>query len=172
MHGISFLRILEEEAMKSEKSLTVYLPVRMATYLLNEKKDLIQNIEDRQSVSIKIIPDPDLEGSNYNIDKQNLSEKEYKSSVKNSRFSNKVNNYEMKDQSSQKPLIESIIPKTSPPKPTSQRANSSDGLFTRIIRALFGKKDKPKEKNRSHGYKGRRYNRYGSYRFNKYRSYN
>ena len=169
---ISFLRILEEEAMKSEKSLTVYLPVRMATYLLNEKKDLIQNIEDRQSVSIKIIPDPDLEGSNYNIDKQNLSEKEYKSSVKNSRFSNKVNNYEMKDQSSQKPLIESIIPKTSPPKPTSQRANSSDGLFTRIIRALFGKKDKPNEKNRSHSYKGRRYNRYGSYKFNKYRSNN
>ena len=78
---ISFLRILEEEAMKSEKSLTVYLPVRMATYLLNEKKDLIEKIENRQSINIKVIPDPDLEGSNYNIDRQNLPENEYKMSI-------------------------------------------------------------------------------------------
>ena len=169
---ISFLRILEEEAMKSEKSLTVYLPVRMATYLLNEKKDLIENIENRQSISIKVIPDPDLEGSNYNIDKQNLPENEYKMSIKNNKFGNKSNNYDTKNISQQKPMIESIIPKTSPPKPTSRKASSSDGLFTRIMRALFGQKDKKVTKSRPYQHRGRRYNRYGSNKFNKYKSYN
>ena len=78
---ISFLRILEEEAMKNKGALTVYLPVRLATYLLNEKRDLISGIEQRQSVTIKVVPDPDLEGSNYSIDKENLSAEEYKLSL-------------------------------------------------------------------------------------------
>ena len=43
--SINLVRILEEQAMKTEKALTVYLPVRLATYLLNEKKDLIRGIE-------------------------------------------------------------------------------------------------------------------------------
>ncbi|MED5430143.1 MAG: Rne/Rng family ribonuclease [Pseudomonadota bacterium] len=169
---ISFLRILEEEAMKASKSLTVYLPVRLATYLLNEKKDLVQDIENRQSVTIKVIPDPDLEGSNYNIDKQNLPEDEYKMSVKNSKFPNKSNHYDVKSGSQQKPMIESIIPKTAPPKPTKSKSSSSAGLFTRIMRALFGQTEKKVEKNRSHYHRGRRYNRYGSYKYNKYKSYN
>ncbi|MEC7833112.1 MAG: Rne/Rng family ribonuclease [Pseudomonadota bacterium] len=169
---ISFLRILEEEAMKASKSLTVYLPVRLATYLLNEKKDLVQDIENRQSVTIKVIPDPDLEGSNYNIDKQNLPEDEYKMSVKNSKFPNKSNHYDVKSGLQQKPMIESIIPKTAPPKPTKSKSSSSTGLFTRIMRALFGQTEKKVEKNRSHYHRGRRYNRYGSYKYNKYKSYN
>ena len=170
---ISFLRILEEEAMKNEKALTVYLPVRMATYLLNEKKDLIQSIEERQSISIKIIPDPDLEGSNYNIDKSNLSTEEYKSAQKNSKLANKINIHnERKTPSNHKPLIESIIPKTSPPKPKKNDLHSSDNLFTRIIRALFGKKDDESEKKKPYSQKGRRYNRYNLYKFNKYKSYN
>ena len=169
---ISFLRVLEEEAMKASKSLTVYLPVRLATYLLNEKKDLVQDIENRQSVIIKVIPDPDLEGSNYNIDKQNLPEDEYKMSVKNSKFPNKSNHYDVKSGLQQKPMIESIIPKTAPPKPTKSKSSSSTGLFTRIMRALFGQTEKKVEKNRSHYHRGRRYNRYGSYKYNKYKSYN
>ena len=69
-------------------------------------------------------------------------------------------------------MIESIIPKTSPPKPTSRKASSSDGLFTRIMRALFGQKDKKVTKSRPYQHRGRRYNRYGSNKFNKYKSYN
>ena len=44
--AISLLRIIEEEAMNAEEKQTVYLPVRLATFLLNEKKETIQNIID------------------------------------------------------------------------------------------------------------------------------
>ena len=40
--AISLLRIIEEEAINSKNKETVYLPVRLATYLLNEKKDVIK----------------------------------------------------------------------------------------------------------------------------------
>ena len=51
----AFVRMLEEEAVKSDKPITVYLPVRLATYLLNEKRDLVQGIEERHKISIKIV---------------------------------------------------------------------------------------------------------------------
>ena len=41
--AISVLRIIEEEAINSKNKETVYLPVRLATYLLNEKKETIKN---------------------------------------------------------------------------------------------------------------------------------
>ncbi len=172
---ISFLRILEEEAMKNEGALTVYLPVRLATYLLNEKRDLISGIEQRQSVTIKVVPDPDLEGSNYSIDKENLSAEEYKLSQKNSKTFDKTTNYRgTKNPSSQKPLIDSIVPKVPPPKPSKDGSDASAGLFTKIIRALFGKTETEKkpERNKPYNQRGRRYGRYNSYKFNKNRAYN
>ena len=53
--SINLVRMLEEEAMKTNKPLTVYLPVRLATYLLNDKRELIQGIEERQKISIKVV---------------------------------------------------------------------------------------------------------------------
>ena len=51
--SINLARVLEEEAMKTDKPLTVYLPVKLATYLLNEQRELVKGIEERQEVSIK-----------------------------------------------------------------------------------------------------------------------
>ena len=81
--AISLLRIIEEEAMNAKEKQTVYLPVRLATYLLNEKKDTILNIESRHKVEIKIVPDPDLDTSSYEIDNEGLSESEFKEKLKN-----------------------------------------------------------------------------------------
>ena len=81
--AISLLRIIEEEAINSKNKETVYLPVRLATYLLNEKKDVIKNIESRHNVEIKIVPDPDLEASSFEIDNEGLSESEFKNKLKN-----------------------------------------------------------------------------------------
>ena len=171
---ISFLRILEEEAMKNKGSLSVYLPVRLATYLLNEKRDLIQGVEKRQSVSIKVVPDPDLEGSNYNIDKEGLSEKEYKQSQKGPKNFGKTNTFRsLKPLEEQKPAIDSIVPKTAPPNPQKNESNSLPNIFTKIIQTLFGKTEEKKvERSRPPNQRGRRYNRYNSYKHNKHRSYN
>ena len=176
--SVSFLRILEEEAMKSDKPLTVYLPVRLATYLLNEKRDLIQGIEERHSVAIKVVPDPDTEGSNYNIDREGLSAEEFKASLKN----NKANAKD--DKKNMSPTIEAasvgaITPKSLPPKPTPMSARKvtprrKPGIFKRLIlsiKSLLGIKTKKPYRPRSYNRK-RFNNKNSSYKFNKYKSFN
>jgi ribonuclease E len=66
--ALHILRIIQEEAMKENTSaLHVQLPVDVATYLLNEKRAEIYDIEVRQRINIVLIPNIHLETPNYNI---------------------------------------------------------------------------------------------------------
>ncbi len=67
-HGLSIIRLIEEEALKEKTSeIQVQLPVEMATFLINEKRDFILNIEKRHSVSVLIVANPYLQSPQYNI---------------------------------------------------------------------------------------------------------
>ncbi|MDO9310889.1 MAG: ribonuclease E/G, partial [Nitrosomonas sp.] len=60
--------IIQEEAMKENTSaLHVQLPVDVATYLLNEKRGEIYDIEVRQRINIVLIPNIHIETPNYTI---------------------------------------------------------------------------------------------------------
>ncbi|MEW8222972.1 MAG: ribonuclease E, partial [Candidatus Thiodiazotropha taylori] len=51
--SLSVLRIIEEEAMKENTGrIMAQLPVDMATFLLNEKRQMIHDIEKRQSIEV------------------------------------------------------------------------------------------------------------------------
>jgi ribonuclease E len=66
--ALSILRVLEEETMKKNTDrIIAQLPVESATYLLNEKRATLQQIEARHNVAITIIPNPHLETPNYDI---------------------------------------------------------------------------------------------------------
>lgn len=66
--ALHVLRIIQEEAMKENTSaLHVQLPVDVATYLLNEKRAEIYDIEVRQRINIILIPNIHIETPNYNI---------------------------------------------------------------------------------------------------------
>ena len=66
--ALSVLRILEEEAMKKNTDkIIAHLPIDSATYLLNEKRSVIEQIEQRQKVSIIIIPSKHLETPAFEI---------------------------------------------------------------------------------------------------------
>ena len=66
--ALHVLRIIQEEAMKENTSaLHVQLPVDVATYLLNEKRGEIYDIEVRQRISIVLIPNIHIETPNYTI---------------------------------------------------------------------------------------------------------
>ena len=47
-YQLTLQEFFEEEAMKTDKPLIVYLPVKLATYLLNEQRELVKGIEERQ----------------------------------------------------------------------------------------------------------------------------
>jgi ribonuclease E len=66
--ALSILRVIEEESMKENTGrIVVQLPVNVATYLLNEKRDSIVRIEKRQNVRILLIANPSLETPRYEV---------------------------------------------------------------------------------------------------------
>ncbi len=67
-HSLSIIRLIEEEALKEKVAeIQVQLPVDMATYIMNEKRDFIYNIEKRHNVRVLIISNPYLQSPQYQI---------------------------------------------------------------------------------------------------------
>ena len=66
--ALSVLRLLEEEAMKDKTSrVLAHLPVDVATFLLNEKRDVIFTIEERHRVGITLVPSPQLQTPHFTV---------------------------------------------------------------------------------------------------------
>ncbi|MEY4718063.1 MAG: hypothetical protein RL563_681, partial [Pseudomonadota bacterium] len=67
---LSVLRLIEEEAMKKgTERVIAHLPIDCATFLLNEKRSAIQELEARLKVSIVILPSRHLETPAYDIER-------------------------------------------------------------------------------------------------------
>lgn len=70
--ALHILRIVQEETVKNGNHLSalhVQLPVDVATYLLNERRDDVAKIEARMKVKIVLIPNVHLDSPNYRIKK-------------------------------------------------------------------------------------------------------
>ncbi len=68
--AIQVLRILQEEAMKEGTgAVHAQIPVDVATFLLNEKRNDIQMLEARHRVPIVLIPNTSLETPHYHIER-------------------------------------------------------------------------------------------------------
>ena len=66
--SLSIARLIEEEAIKDKTAeIQVQLPVEMATFLMNEKRDYLLNIEKRHSVQVLIIANPYMQSPQYTI---------------------------------------------------------------------------------------------------------
>ncbi|WP_251976491.1 ribonuclease E [Salinicola avicenniae] len=66
--ALSILRLIEEEAMKERSAqIRAILPVPVATYLLNEKRNVLSDVERRQSVKVVLLPNPDMDTPHYDV---------------------------------------------------------------------------------------------------------
>ncbi len=73
--ALSVLRIIEEEAIKKNTGKVIaHLPVDSATYLLNEKRSTVNDIEKRHGVAVLIIPGKHLETPFYEIQRVRAAE--------------------------------------------------------------------------------------------------
>jgi ribonuclease E len=74
--ALSVLRLIEEESMKERTGVIhAQLPVDVATFLLNEKRYVINDIETRQGTKIVVIPNPHMKSPNYDIQRTRQSDK-------------------------------------------------------------------------------------------------
>jgi ribonuclease E len=149
--ALSFLRILEEEALKENtEAVFAELPVESATFLLNEKRFEVNQIENKLGTRIVLIPSPELHGSQFNIQRLRSEDLD---SAENTLASHKIKivsdedrrgEYTMK-RGSRKPAVSlDQIVTAAPPAPTPSAPVADGGFFSRLIKKLSG--DEPKEK--------------------------
>ncbi|WP_355662247.1 ribonuclease E [Halomonas salifodinae] len=66
--SLSIMRLIEEEAMKERSAqIRAILPVPVATYLLNEKRKVLADIERRQDVQVVLLPNPEMDTPHYDV---------------------------------------------------------------------------------------------------------
>ncbi len=146
--ALSILRIIEEEAMKEMTGKVIAkLPVETATFLLNEKREVITAIEQRLDVSIIVVPDPDMETPHYQIHRIRFSENELNAVKKPS--------YQLKEEKQQEIDIPAYtapatqreapaIKQVAHTRPLPGQGKATGGSFvSRLLDMLFGSSRKP-----------------------------
>lgn len=149
--SLSVLRIIQEEAMKELTAKVVaQLSVEAATFLLNEKRQAIREIEQRLDVEIIISPNPMMETPQYLVQRINLSESSSDSSRKESyKFAetkqDNVGHAVSSDsrKTPEKPALTQIMPDRPAP---STRQDKEKSLMSRLFGGLFGNNAEVTEK--------------------------
>jgi ribonuclease E len=157
--SLSVLRIIEEEAMKENTGrIVAQLPVDIATFLLNEKRQAIHDIERRQSIDVVLVPNIHLETPNYTIERVRVNDLPSGDDA--------VSSYQMvTDESEQKvvelakggklpqteiPAVKSVAPASPAPQrvePARRVEETAEGGFLKRIFSIFSpKQEEPIQK--------------------------
>ena len=142
--GLSIVHILQEEASKAKNiHFQLQVPINLATYLINEKRELLRDIENHYPVKITVVPNEYMETPLYQlrqikIDPANLEHGKGMSSYKLT----KIFKIEVPKKQEVKPLGEPAIQQflTNSPEitKTPSRKTTTPRLFKRLIVKMFG----------------------------------
>jgi len=145
--ALSILRVIEEEAMKDNTARVVtQMPVEVATFLLNEKRDVLTEIEQRQKVNVLLVPNSDLETPHYTIERIRENDDDTTEGKASYELATKKEDSSTQPVKKQelKPAEEAVIKQVSPTTPRPVATKVQIGFFTKIWRALFGTEEKKK----------------------------
>ncbi len=151
--ALAVLRLIEEEAMKEKSArIEAQLPVQVATFLLNEKRSAVIEIENRHGTHVVLIPNPALETPHYEVNRIRMGETHEIDSGKTSSYQ-RVKPLEEKEPQKTKagnaktrveePAVKGVHPTTPVPVSPSQASNSRQreaevGFIKRLWSTLFG----------------------------------
>ncbi len=159
--ALSILRLIGEETRKERTAKVIaQLPVAVANYLLNEKREWISKIEAREQVQVLLVANPDLETPNYSIrrvrDDQTLLPENTGASYQLSDGDEEDVVLEMATRQRPKPeqpAIQVVVPETPAPPPapppTAPVEPVKPGFFPRLWQALFASGTPPAEETKS-----------------------
>ena len=161
--ALAVLRLVGEEARKERTAKVIaQLPMDVANYILNEKRDWVQTLQEANGVTVVLLGNPDLETPNYTLrrvrdDEVGLAENagtSYKLIDVKPDIS--VAYEEIKKQpKTEEAAVSNVLPSTPVPTPAAPpppapppaaeppKAVAQPGVFTRLWLFLFGKGDAP-----------------------------
>jgi ribonuclease E len=159
--SLALLRLIGEEARKERTGRVIaQVPVDVATYLINEKRDWLNQIESRDKVSLVIVPNPHMQTPAYTLRRIRDDEKElaensnpsYQLADQPSIDDSNIGSRDKKPQG-EAPLVPSILPASAAPvipmpqpapapvaeaPPAAAPAAPQAGALVRFARWLFG----------------------------------
>jgi len=156
--SLALLRLIGEEARKERTGRVIaQVPVDVATYLINEKRDWLNQIELRDKVSLVIVPNPHMQTPAYALRRIRDDEKElpenttvsYQLAEQPSLDDSNIGSRDKKPQGDV-PLVPSILPASAAPiipmpepapapaPAAAAAAARQEGVFVRLWRWLFG----------------------------------
>lgn len=136
----SILRILEEDALKERiNHLQVQVPLDVGTYLLNEKRDQLAQIEKRHHVLVTIVPNPNMETPHYEIKRIQGGDASSrgKASYKLIEAPEQIVPEQLKKATPTRPQDEPVVKGITPVRPLPTKPTSS-GLIKRLMSMITG----------------------------------
>jgi ribonuclease E len=74
---LAILRLIGEEARKDKTAqIIAQVPVEVATYLMNEKREWLRTLEDKSAIDLMIVPNPHIQTPEYSIKRVRTDEVE------------------------------------------------------------------------------------------------
>ena len=154
--ALAILRIIGEEARKERTSKVIaQLPVEVATYLLNEKRDWVQNLEDRNETQVVLVANSHLETPHYDVrrvrdDQMDLPENTGASfALAHAPVEPESPQAILERKGAETAAVGTLKPSTPAPK---RKKPESKGLWATIVEFFTGgekKKKKPQQRSRS-----------------------
>lgn len=177
--ALSILRLVEEEAQKEfTREIRAIVPVPVATFLLNEKRKEILDIESRNKLQVTVLPNTEMETPHFDVVR--IRNQDEDSSDFSYRLANELSKGEeevITDTADlpepPKPAVKMLIPTTSAPimpapaAATAPIQDKSPGLVKRLWASMFGeteekveeKKPAPRSRNNQNRSRGGRNSR-------------
>jgi ribonuclease E len=157
--ALAILRIIGEEARKERTAKVIaQLPVEVATYLLNEKRNWVQNLESREDTQVVLVANSALETPHYQVRRVRDDQVELPENAGTSYTLADVEDEQeipqtMQDRKVAEPAaIATVTPTTPAPK---RRKKKGPGLLARLA-SLFASPAKPKKSKKRRPQKRRR----------------
>ena len=149
--ALSLIRIMEEEALKeSSARVDVHVPVDVATYMLNEKRKAINEIEQQTGIRMVVIANSTLETPQYRVERIRKSEVDEAAEVASYKQVEVIGehynpaDYKEKRIQPEQPAVTAVVPSRPAPLPVVQQP--SGGLLTKIVSLFTGDDSKSEAK--------------------------
>ena len=148
--ALSILRLIGEESRKERTSRVIaQLPVDVANYLLNEKREWIRTIEARDKLEVILVANPDLQTPNYILrrvrdDQAALPENagaSYQITQIGEAGETEIPESVAARPRAEAPAVASVLPSTPAPTPAPElpiAVVATPGVFVRLKTWLFG----------------------------------
>ena len=149
--ALSILRLVEEEAQKEfSREIRAIVPVSVATFLLNEKRKEVSDIEIRNKIKVTVLPNTEMDTPHFEVVRirnqdEDDSDFSYRLANELSKSEEEVVTDTATPQNLPKPAVNTMIPSTPAPVMATPEVvkEKSPGLVKRLWASMFGETVEP-----------------------------